>query len=508
MEKEMENHVERKYWKYHLKDEVPQDQILRSTWTFKIKRNRSTGEVIKYKARFCADGRRQEFGINYFETYAPVVKWNSIRTCLTLSVIYNWKTRAIDFDQAYTQADCDSDIFLHLPFGYHIKSTSKYVIQLLKNLYGLRQGGYNFYEKLKNELTSEKREFIQSNIDPCIFYKQGIIVLCYVDDCLIFAQEDRLIDELFISLQEDFLCTDEGEADGYLGVEIRKDDDGVLNLKQPLLTKRIIEMLGVKDANPKATPVVKPLLSKNSDGKDRDSTSFHYRSAIGSLSYLAGCTRPDISMAVHQAAKFSNHPKACHDTAVKRIGKYLLCTADKGLMYVPNLSEGVEVYVDADFAGNFNGNNAEDPASVYSRTGFVIKYAGCPITWKSKLQTEIALSTTEAEYIALSTALRETIPLLQLLREISVIMNISECDKKMKCTLFEDNNGALELAKAPKIRPRTKHIAIKYHHFRSFLGKGLFSIEGIDTAEQQADFLTKPLPETIFTYLRKKVMGW
>merc|ERR1719416_376907 len=199
MEKEMENHVERKYWKYHLKDEVPQDQILRSTWTFKIKRNRSTGEVIKYKARFCADGRRQEFGINYFETYAPVVKWNSIRTCLTLSVIYNWKTRAIDFDQAYTQADCDSDIFLHLPFGYHIKSTSKYVIQLLKNLYGLRQGGYNFYEKLKNELTSEKREFIQSNIDPCIFYKQGIIVLCYVDDCLIFAQEDRLIDELFIS---------------------------------------------------------------------------------------------------------------------------------------------------------------------------------------------------------------------------------------------------------------------------------------------------------------------
>ena len=135
-------------------------------------------------------------------------------------------------------------------------------------------------------------------------------------------------------------------------------------------------------------------------------------------------------------------------------------------------------------------------------------YAGCLVLWKSQLQTMVALPTAKAKYIALSTALRETIPLLQLLREISVIMNISECDKKMKCTLFEDNNGALELAKAPKIRPRTKHIAIKYHHFRSFLGKGLFSIEGTDAAEQQADFLTKPLPETIFTYLRKKVMGW
>lgn len=507
MMKEISNHTKRNHWTYCRKSSVPYSQILRSTWTFRIKRDRSTGDIKKFKARFCADGRSQEEGVNYFETYAPVVKWNTIRSCLTMSIIHSWHTRAIDFEQAYTQADCDVDIFLHLPAGFRAKSKEKYVLKLLKNLYGLKQGGYNFHEKLKAELTSSKRGFIQSESDPCAFYKKGIIVLCYVDDCLIFAQDSKAIDDLYHSLKEDFICTDEGEADGYLGVEI-KSEDGIMTLKQPQLIKRIIELMKLRDANPKATPVVKPLLNKNTDGKDRDENSFHYRSAIGSLSYLAGCTRPDISMAVHQAAKFSNNPKACHDTAVKRIGKYLLGTEDKGLMYTPDKSKGLEIYVDADFAGGFDKSNAEDPASVYSRTGYIIKYANCPIIWKSKLQTEIALSTTEAEYIALSTALRETIPVIHFLREVSAVMEIPECNKSMKCTVFEDNNGALEMAKTPKMRPRTKHIAIKYHHFRTYIQNGDIKIEKIDTAEQEADFLTKPLVLQLFGYLRRKVLGW
>ena len=134
---------------------------------------------------------------------------------------------------------------------------------------------------------------------------------------MLFAQNKKLIDDLLRSLKEDFICTDEGEADGYLGVEIRRTDEGKMTLRQPQLIKKIIKILKLTDANPKSTPVVKPLLNKNSDGKGRNEDSFHYRSAIGALSYLAGCTRPDISMAVHQAAKFSTDPKACHDTDVK-----------------------------------------------------------------------------------------------------------------------------------------------------------------------------------------------
>ena len=153
-------------------------------------------------------------------------------------------------------------------------------------------------------------------------------------------------------------------------------------------------------------------------------------------------------------------------------------------MCTPDNSEGLEVFVDADFAGGFDKAVAEDPASAYSRTGFVIKHAGCPIIWKSKLQTEIALSTTEAECIALSTALREVMPIMHFLREVSAVMDIPECNKSMKCTVFEDNNGALEMAKTPKMRPRTKHIAIKHHHFRTYIQNGNVKIEKVDTTEQ------------------------
>ena len=146
MEQEINNNTSRKHWSYCEMSTVPCDQILRSTWTFRIKRNRSTNEIIKFKARFCADGRRQEFGVNYNETHAPVVKWVTMRTCLTLSILHKWQSRAIDFDQAHTKADCDTDVYLHPPASYSINSSTRYVLKLIKNLYGLKQGGHNFYE--------------------------------------------------------------------------------------------------------------------------------------------------------------------------------------------------------------------------------------------------------------------------------------------------------------------------------------------------------------------------
>ena len=162
--------------------------------------------------------------------------------------MHNWATRAIDFDQAYTQADVDADIYTHLSAGFQIPGPIAHVIKLIKNLQGLKQGGYNFYEKLKYELL--RRDFIMSEVDPCIFYKKGIIVLTYVDDCLTFAQDSSLVTDFYNSLQKDFNCTDEGEADGYLGVEIKKNNS-TITLKQPQLVKRACLQLGLQDANPK-----------------------------------------------------------------------------------------------------------------------------------------------------------------------------------------------------------------------------------------------------------------
>ena len=159
-----------------------------------------------------------------------------------------------------------------------------------------------------------------------------------------------------------------------------------------------------------------PLLNKDENGPTRKA-SWKYRGIIGMLGYLQGTTRPDIEMETHQCARFNNDPHLSHERSVKRIGRYILDTRDKGMIYRPDITRGLECYVDADLAGVWKDGNHDSPESVLSRTGFVIMYYGCPITWGSKLQTEIALSTTESEYIALLSAMREVITFLGLMKE-------------------------------------------------------------------------------------------
>jgi hypothetical protein len=226
------------------------------------------------------------------------------------------------------------------------------------------------------------------------------------------------------------------------------------------------------------------------------------------LNYLAATTRPDCLFAVHQCARFAANPKLSHERAVKRIVRYLKGTLNKGIILRPDPDRGVQCYVDADFAGGYTNDTSEEPISVFSRTGYVIFYLGCPVIWVSKLQTEIALSTVEAEYIALSQSMRDIIPLQDLMKELNGIFGHRDIKPNINCKLFEDNNGALELAKTPRYRPRTKHIAIKYHHFREHVQNGSISIHAIDTKEQIADQFTKGLQLATFEYLRCKLLGW
>ena len=226
------------------------------------------------------------------------------------------------------------------------------------------------------------------------------------------------------------------------------------------------------------------------------------------LNYLSACTRPDLLFAVHQCARFSSNPKLSHERALKRIIRYLKGTKDKGIILTPDESRGLECFVDADFAGGYAKETSEDPVSVFSRTGYCIIYYGCPVIWISKLQSEICLSTVEAEYVALSQAMRDVIPFIDQTIEMDHMFDQCSSPPVVKCTVFEDNNGALELAMTPRYRPRTKHIAIKYHHFREHVKNGLIKIVPIDTKEQITDQFTKGLSTSPFQYLRKKLIGW
>jgi len=486
---------------------------VKAIWAFKRKL-RPDGSLLKHKARLNAHGGMQIYGESYWDTYAPVVNWISIRMMLTLSVIHSLYTTSIDFTLAFPQADVDATIYMEIPMGCQAPE-GDYVCLLLKNLYCLKQAAKTWFEHLRDTLIKNSDEggygFTQSAIDPCIFYKDGIILISWVDDCLIFAKSKSYADDLIKNLQSSFTLTEEEDVSAYLGVEVNVDGDSdTVSLTQPYLIKRIIDAMGpaISDANTKSTPAVyKEILHKDEDGPERKQ-DWHYRSLIGMLNYLAASTRPDILYAVHQCARFSANPKLQHERALKRIVRYLKSTMDKGIILRPDPNDGIKCYVDADFAGGYSDETKDDPVSVHSRTGYVIIYYGCPVLWVSKLQTEISLSTVEAEYVALSTSMRDLIPFIDQVHELSNVLGEMTPDVKLHCTLFEDNNGALELATKPRYRPRTKHIAIKYHHFRERVQNGLIKVLPIDTREKLADQFTKGLMAGTFEYLRFKLLGW
>jgi hypothetical protein len=182
---------------------------------------------------------------------------------------------------------------------------------------------------------------------------------------------------------------------------------------------------------------------------------------------------------------------------------------DKGLIMKPDSSSSLDLHVDANFAGNWDKDiAANDPATAQSRHGYILRYCGIPILWASQLQSIIALSTTEAEYVGMSRALQDTLPVVWLLEEMKQLgFNVHTTTAKVHCRVFQDNSGAIEIANNPKYRPRTKHINQRFHFFRSYVGKNI-SVHPIATADQVADTLTKPLSESLFVKHRFVLQGW
>jgi hypothetical protein len=518
MVKELSDHTSRRHWIAVKRSTIGSAKTIKAIWSFKRKR-RPDGTVSKHKARLCAHGGMQVHGDTFWETYAPVVNWMSVRLMLTFSEIHQLHTRSIDFTLAFPQANVKVDIYMELPLGCSTDNggnKNDHVLKLIKNLYGLRDASKTWFEHLKKGLLD--LDFKPSSIDPCIFYKKGLTLIVYVDDCLVFCKKREDADQLIKDLMKSYSLTDEGElgsegetVSSYLGVQVVHDKvSGEIRLTQPYLIERILKLLGsaVDQANVKHTPAeFRQSLHKDKDGPERKQ-DWSYRSAIGMLNYLAASTRPDILYAVHAAARFSADPKLIHEQAVKRICRYLKGTCDKGIILRPDKSRGIECYVDASFASDWDRTRSDDPSTVLSRTGYTLLYMGCPVLFVSKMQTEIALSTTEAEYIALSQAMRDLIPFSNMAKELGNHYHELTGNPKILCRLFEDNNGALLLAKEHRYRPRTKHIALKYHHFRAFVNEKRVDILPIDTKEQLADQFTKPLDVQTFQYLRRKLIGW
>ena len=268
--------------------------------------------------------------------------------------------------------------------------------------------------------------------------------------------------------------------------------------------------MGLENAKKAKTPATEQRLPKDENGEPCNET-FNYASVVGMLMYLAGNTRPDISFAVHQCARYTHFPRHSHEVALKRIGRYLIGTRDKGLIIKPSNEMKIDMYVDADFAGLWGYEDKSDPVCVKSRCGFVILVGNCPVIWGSKLQSMISLSTMEAEYIALSDSLKHLLIVKRLAIAVCEAVQLSEVEvANIWSTVFEDNSACLILAnlEPPQMTPRSKHIAVKYHWFREELKPNCIEIVPIATEDQLADIFTKGLGDVKFKNLRKRLMGW
>ena len=524
---EVDNLEKRKTWTVIAQSSVPEGaEIIPSTWAFKCKRF-PDGSFRKFKARFCVRGDIQKHkSTEPMNTYAPVVNWSTVRFMLVLTCILDLKTQATDFSNAFAQATLEKPVYLRPPARFRRDSWgSDPILKLNKSLYGQAEAPRLWYEKLSAGLTD--RGFTASVVDPCLFISSKVICISYVDDCLWFYRNQKDMDDLLESFRNDgdeynWEMRVEGSVKEFLGIEVKSHGKGGYKLTQTGLIDKILATTGMSDCNGKPTPTNtdKPLGTDANGKPARYKDKWSYASVVGMLMYLAANSLPEIQFAVHQCARFTHNYKASHEEAILRICRYLKDIKEKGgLVINPSNRMQMDCYVDADFAGLYRYEDAQDPVCAKSRTGFVITFANCPIMWVSKLQQEVALSTLHAEYIALSQSLRELLPLKELAREVleGAGQDSSKLKVVTKSSVFEDNQGTIQVATCPKMTPTSKFIAVKYHWFRQHISNGngdpnrMIEIKKIDGKVNPADIFTKSVQGSYgqhFQDLRMILCGW
>eukprot|EP00804_Cyclotella_cryptica_P018088 CCRYP_017613-RA/>CCRYP_017613-RA protein AED:0.31 eAED:0.29 QI:0/0/0/1/0/0.5/2/0/495 len=364
MEEELTT-LERDLAAWDLVPREPWMHVLPSTWAFCIKRF-PNGLVKKFKARFCVCGDCQKEGVDFWETWPPVVQWSTVRLMMTLAAKLDLCSALADITAAFIHADLEpgEQIFVRQPTGF------------------------------------------------------------------------------------------------------QQDGDLVLSLKHTVY--RLPLGLCSHSSTALSTPAESAPLPKDSEG-DLASGAFNYAAVVGMLLYLSGHSRPDIAFAFHQCTRYTFRPTRKHELALICIGRYLKGTMDKGLILSPSDEARIDCFPDADFAGLYGHEDSQDPHCVRDQTGLVILAFGCQKLWKYCLQTEIALSTMEAEYVALSTACKDLFPIVDMVKSLCSAVGLScESVAQLHIKIHEDNVGALTLAglEPRRMTPRSKHYAIMYHWFR------------------------------------------
>jgi len=455
-------------------------------WVFKTKFNEH-GEVDKYKARLVAKGYCQQHGIDYAEVFAPVARLDTIRIVISIAAQKSWVIYQLDVKSAFLHGEITEEVFVEQPPGYEQKGHEAKVYRLKKALYGLKQAPRAWYSRIETYFSKEG--FIKCPYEHTLFIKTAgggkILILClYVDDLIFTGNDNAMFEEFKKSMKTEFDMTDLGRMKYFLGIEVLQKADGIF-ITQRKYAQEILERFNMAQCNSVHNPVVPGFkLTKDEEGVAADSTV--YKQIVGSLMYLTA-TRPDLMFSVSLISRYMERPTDSHFQAAKRILRYIKGTIVFGIFYKKGGKAELVGYSDSDYAGDQNDRK--------STSGYAFLMTSGAVSWSSKKQPVVTLSTTEAEFVAAASSACQVV----WLRRILTILNQEQSNPTV---VFCDNISAIKLSKNPVMHGHSKHIDVRFHFLRDLVKDGILELIHCSTQQQVADILTKPLKLDTFLKMR------
>jgi len=443
-------------------------------WVFSIK-HKADGSIDRYKARLEAKGYTQTYGIDYQVTFSPVAKLNTVRVFLSLVANLDWPLHQFDVKNAFLHGDLEEEIYMDVPPGYTANSESEVVCKLQRALYGLKQSPKAWFGRFS--LAMKKYGYTQSNSDHTLFLKRRLgkvtALIIYVDDMIITGDDVVEISRLQKQLATEFEMKSLGGLKYFLGIEVARSKQGIF-LSQRKYVMDLLSKVGLLECKPAYTPIIQN--HKLEEHTDQVPTNKErYQRLVGKLIYLSH-TRPDIAYPVSVVSQFMHSPSEDHMNAVIRILRYLKSSPRKGLMFSKYDHLRVEGYTDADWAGNVSDRK--------STSGYFTFVGENLVTWRSKKQNVVALSSAEAEFRGMAKGLCELLWLKRLLTEIDFAPS---CEMDLFC----DNKAAIDISHNPIQHDRTKHVEVDRHFIKQNLETKVVRFPFVKYEDQLADVLTK-----------------
>jgi hypothetical protein len=460
--------------------------VVTSKWLSKIK-HVADGSIGKFKARFVARGFSQKEGIYYEETFAPVARYTSIRATMAITAKMGLKLHQMDINTVFLNGVIEEEVYVEQPQGFETHDSQTHVCRLKKVVYGLKQAPRTWYGRIDNFLMS--LGFIKSKADSNLYYKiendDQLILLLYVDD-MFLTRNEKLITDCKKKLASEFEMKDLGQMHYFLGLEVWQNP-GEICLSQGKYVVEILKRFGMMDCKSMTTPMTtNPKLLCDTSSEIVDTTLYSANdSFVDVFNEYKANTRPDICFVVNTLSQYMVEPRHVHLIAAKHVMRYLKGTIEYGIKYDADCEFRLQGYSDSDWAGSVTDRK--------STSGCCFSLGSGMISWFSRKQNSVVLSTTEAEYMAACLARTEVVWLRKLLLGLFDI----ELDATSICC---DNQSCINLSVNPVFHDKSKHIGIKYHFIRDVVEKGAVKLHYVATNEQVADVLTKPLSKVKFEY--------